>query len=32
VLQALLDARLNERVRTREEELDLARKLIRART
>jgi tRNA nucleotidyltransferase (CCA-adding enzyme) len=32
VLQALLDARLNERVRTREEELDLARELIRART
>jgi tRNA nucleotidyltransferase (CCA-adding enzyme) len=32
VLQALLDARLNEGVRTREEELDLARKLIRART
>ena len=32
VLQALLDARLNARVRTRDEELDLARELIRART
>jgi tRNA nucleotidyltransferase (CCA-adding enzyme) len=32
VLQAVLDARLNGRVHTREEELELARELIRART
>jgi tRNA nucleotidyltransferase (CCA-adding enzyme) len=32
VMQAVLDARLNGRVHTREEELELARELIRART